>query len=341
MKILKIIFLVVLVIAVLATVAGVLSPSDYEIERSAEINASPTAVFEEVNDFRKWQAWGTWFQIDPETKYTYEGPDSGTGSMVKWVSDHSQVGSGQQTILESKKNQSIKTELRFEGYDDPAFADFILEPSGDATKVTWTMNGTWGKNPLMKLMGNMMITGAIESDYDKSLANLKEIAEAKPVYSYSITITEEQAEPIKYLGITESINMEDGADVGEKMGQLFGELMAYVTSHKVEMAGMPLTVYPKIDETGFDMECALPVKEAIEVEGDRITYKEFSGGKVVKGVHMGDYHQLESSHNEVNEYISNNALNVSGAPWEIYVTDPGEVTDTSQWVTHIFYPVSN
>ncbi|MGI9543299.1 MAG: SRPBCC family protein [Cyclobacteriaceae bacterium] len=341
MKILKTIVLIVVGIAVLAAVAGFLSPSEYNIERSAEMNATPTAVFEEVNDFKKWQAWGTWFQIDPETKYTYEGPESGTGAVVKWVSDHSQVGTGQQTILESKKNESLKTELRFEGYDDPAFADFILEPAGEGTKVTWTMNGTWGKNPFMKLMGNMMITGAIEADYDKSLANLKEIVEAKPSYSYSIEITEEQGAPIKYIGITESVKMEDAAEIGPKMGQLFGELMAYVTEHKLEMAGMPLTVYPKFDETGIDMECALPIKNATEVDGDRIAYKEINADKVVKGVHIGDYQQLQTSHNEVNKYIANNALSIAGDPWEIYVTDPGEVTDTSQWVTHIFYPVGN
>ena len=45
--------------AIVLVFAGVvaLQPSDFRVVRSATMAASPEAVFSQVNDFHKWQAW--------------------------------------------------------------------------------------------------------------------------------------------------------------------------------------------------------------------------------------------------------------------------------------------
>ena len=39
------------------------------------------------------------------------------------------------------------------------------------------------------------------------------------------------------------------------------------------------------------------------------------------------------------EWMASQGLQPAGAPWEVYVTDPGKVTDQSKWRTDIFFPV--
>mgnify|MGYP006197501997 CR=1 FL=1 len=58
---------------------------------------------------------------------------------------------------------------------DPASqrADLLLTPEGGGTKVTWTMNGNMGSNPLfrwMALFGDKMVG----PDFEAGLANLKQ-----------------------------------------------------------------------------------------------------------------------------------------------------------------------
>jgi hypothetical protein len=51
----KILIAVAAIIAVFLVVVA-LQPSEFKVERSATISAPPAAVFEQVNDFHKWEA---------------------------------------------------------------------------------------------------------------------------------------------------------------------------------------------------------------------------------------------------------------------------------------------
>jgi hypothetical protein len=89
--------LAALIAALVVVVA--LQPSDFHIARTASISASAPAIFAQVNDFRNWQAWSPWEEIDPAMTRTYEGASSGTGAVYGWAGG-AQVGEGRMTITE-------------------------------------------------------------------------------------------------------------------------------------------------------------------------------------------------------------------------------------------------
>jgi AraC family transcriptional regulator len=41
----------------------------------------------------------------------------------------------------------------------------------------------------------------------------------------------------------------------------------------------------------------------------------------------------------IDAYLNKNKLNIAGAPWEVYVTDPGVEPDSSKWYTQVIYPI--
>jgi len=47
------------VIVILFVVIVALQPSEFRVARSTTISAPPAAVFAEVNDFHKWEAWNS------------------------------------------------------------------------------------------------------------------------------------------------------------------------------------------------------------------------------------------------------------------------------------------
>lgn len=63
-----------IVAAFLVVVA--MQPSEFRVERTITIAASPDAVFPHVNDLYKCDAWSPWAKLGPNAKVGFEGPDS-------------------------------------------------------------------------------------------------------------------------------------------------------------------------------------------------------------------------------------------------------------------------
>lgn len=173
-------------ILIAAALAGLLvwvglQPSTYRVERSAVINAAPAQVYGQVYDFEKWPAWSPWAELDPNSKVTFEGPTSGPGAIMRWAGNE-KVGRGAMAITEARPDEAIKIRLDFvepmEGTSDVGFA---FQPEGQATKVTWTIDGTQGyfERLICTIMG-INLEQMIGADYERGLAKLKTVAEAAP-----------------------------------------------------------------------------------------------------------------------------------------------------------------
>jgi len=176
---LKKILIVLAIVVGLFLVVVALQPSEFRVSRSAAIAAPPSAVFAQVNDLRKWQAWSPWEKIDPELKRTYEGPAAGTGASYSWAGTF-QVGEGRMTIAESRPDEFIGIKLDFlKPFKSTCDAQFTFKPEGDRTVVTWSMAGK--NNFIAKAIHLFMsMDRMIGGEFEKGLAQLKSIAEAMP-----------------------------------------------------------------------------------------------------------------------------------------------------------------
>src|SRR5579862_2385561 len=97
---LKLILLSLLALVVIFVVVVAMQPAEFKVSRSATIAAPPAAVFAQVNDFHKWEAWSPWAKKDPNAKATYDGPSSGPGAGYGWAGNN-EVGEGRMTIKDS------------------------------------------------------------------------------------------------------------------------------------------------------------------------------------------------------------------------------------------------
>jgi len=176
MKILKIIGIVVVAILVVATILISLQPSNGKIEKTIVINAPASKVYRELNGFKTMSLWSPFVKMDTGAIYKSEGPETGVGAKVLW--DGAKVGKGSQWIVESIENQKVRCELAFEGYDGKAYADFILVPEGNTTKVTWTYDGT-NEGLSGKAMW-LIAKGQISKLYSQGLEDLKIYIEGLP-----------------------------------------------------------------------------------------------------------------------------------------------------------------
>jgi uncharacterized protein YndB with AHSA1/START domain len=176
MKFLKRLFIFGLVLVALFLVVGLFLPTSAHVERAITTSASPQAVYDIVSGFRRFNEWSPWADLDPNTRYTYSGPDTGVGARMEWQSDDSSVGSGSQEVLAVEPGRSVTNKLDF-GSQGQATATITLAPEGDGTRIVWAFDSSFEGNFLGRYFG-LMFEKYIGADYEKGLARLKAVAEA-------------------------------------------------------------------------------------------------------------------------------------------------------------------
>lgn len=175
MRFIKRVFLFLIVLILVLVGVSYLLPGKAEVSRSITINAPASAIFPYVNSMQETEKWSPWLSRDPETKLSYSGPEAGVGNTLNWSSEHPQVGTGSQEIVESTQDQLVKTALDF-GPMGTAVASFVLQPEGSETQVTWGFESDLGMNPMSRWMG-LMMDGWVGGDYERGLDNLKSLVE--------------------------------------------------------------------------------------------------------------------------------------------------------------------
>jgi hypothetical protein len=155
-------------------IVGLLLPSHVHVERSTSIKAPRNAVFARINDFREFNKWSPWADIDPHTTFRFEGPTSGVGARMVWASENPGVGSGSQEIILSQPDQQVKVALNFG--DHEGTATYTLHTEGDSTLITWGFDTDFGYDLVGRYFG-LMMDRVIGADYVKGLANLTQLIE--------------------------------------------------------------------------------------------------------------------------------------------------------------------
>ena len=168
------IVVVVLVGALLAFAAT--KPDTFRVQRAASIKAPPEKIFPLINDLHSWGAWSPWEKLDPAMKRTHSGAASGKGAVYQWEGN-GEVGAGRMEIVEASPPSAVRIKLDFlKPFEAHNFAEFTLEPKGDATDVRWTMYGpNTYVSKLMSVFFNM--DSMVGKYFESGLANLKAATE--------------------------------------------------------------------------------------------------------------------------------------------------------------------
>ena len=150
-------------------------PDRFQVQRALSIRAAPDRIFPLINDLHAFNTWNPFDKKDPNIKGSYSGPASGAGATYAFESR--MTGSGRIEIVDAAAASKVTMRLLM---IKPIAADnrvtFMLEPEGEATRVTWAMDGGVpfvGK--LIHLVINM--DKMVGNDFESGLADLKALAE--------------------------------------------------------------------------------------------------------------------------------------------------------------------
>jgi AraC family transcriptional regulator len=123
------------------------------------------------------------------------------------------------------------------------------------------------------------------------------------------------------------------------LGECFGKLFSYGAKAGLPIAGWPICRYVNMGPGLLTIEPAMPLSAPASGEGE-MQSGLLPGGTVALGIHGGPYEGLGESHAAIERWIEANGFRVDGAPWEQYVTDPGEVPNPADWRTEVYWPLA-
>ncbi len=156
-------------------VLAAMKSGSLHVERSIRVKAQADTILPLISDFHRWASWSPFERLDPAMKKTYSGTASGKGAIYEWAGNN-KAGQGRMEVTDATASRvTIQLDFLkpFEGHN---IASFIVAPDGDATKVTWAMDGS---SPFMMKVMRVFVNmdKMLGKDFELGLANLKAATE--------------------------------------------------------------------------------------------------------------------------------------------------------------------
>ena len=152
-----------------------------------------------------------------------------------------------------------------------------------------------------------------------------------------LEVTETRLEPQPAVVIRAKAR---GDALGPVMSELLPAVLAFVQASPANPAGPPFCRYLSMGGGEWEFECGMAVTQPIKGR-DRVEPVELPGGAAITTVHVGPYDTLGQSWDALGAWLAEQGKVGGGAPWELYLTDPGEVTNPADWRTQLVMPLGS
>ncbi len=330
MKIIKFVGLGLLVLVIVLVIIAFLLPRNVRIERSIAIKAAPEIVFEQINTLKNWEDWSPWHKIDPKMKLVYGDIPSGKDAFYSWSSDVKNVGKGKLTITKSVPYDTINVTMDFmeQGISQ---GGYILKKADSGIQLKWWMDADMGNNPIGRIMG-LFLDKMVGKDFEKGLKSLKDISEK--LDNVPLKGSASTDKPLSYIYIHTTCT---GQEIPKFIGNAYTKLDKFIVENKAKPTGPPFTLYYKWENNLFVMDACMgankPLKGNSEIKSGKLT-----GGNIYTVNYYGPYSGTGRGHEMAKKWLKDNNHQLTGAPREVYMTDPMTEKDPTKWLTLIVYP---
>lgn len=166
---------VVLLVGIAAVlVAAANRPDNFRVVRSTTVKADAGKLHPLINDLHQFNTWNPFERKDPDIKGEYRGPVAGPGAAYHFEGGKS--GSGSLRVVDSAPQQVTMELHMLKPMEGRNRIVFTLQPQGNATEVTWAMDGPM---PFVSKLITMFVDmdRMIGGDFENGLATLKQRAE--------------------------------------------------------------------------------------------------------------------------------------------------------------------
>lgn len=334
MKVLKWIGIILLSLIVILFVAALILPKDANVQAEITINAPVETVYNNIADFKQWEKWSAWKEMDTASKETYFGNTGQVGSGYTWVGQ--KTGEGKVTASVIKPNEEFGTDLEFiKPMEGKADADFKFSTQDGATKVVWTYHA---KQAIPMNVMAFMMKGMLKQSFDRGLEKLKALSETQGAAAPSYTVTETHLPETHYLMVRKQLKWNE--ITSDLYANGYAKIAKAIGQNKLTAAGAPsgLSFAWDVQAQTADLGIAMPVSTPGKTKDDVLAYT-MPATKAFTVDYYGAYEKVQAGYDAIEAAIKQKGLKVKYPAVEQYITDPMQEPDTAKWLTKIYMPV--
>lgn len=129
-------------------------------------------------------------------------------------------------------------------------------------------------------------------------------------------------------------------DIEKALLQFIPRIQSYLDSAGLTAAGPPfarLHNYGQVKRIDVDLEVGLPLREAVEIEGEeQIVAGKLPGDRAAIIRYHGPYRGIGAAYEALQEWVQESEYESAGAPWESYRNEIGAET----WDVELVWPLA-
>lgn len=287
-------------------------PDTIPISSTAFIKANPDASYRLLMNRNQWQKWWPMKQADGNyDSLSYNG--------IKYQ-------------VNQKQFQSFKVRISDNG--KLLNSQLLLLPLGtDSLAIEWRTNFPTDKSLFTKL-SQFKKSHALRKDMFAILSSLKSFLE-KNENLYSTQIEETQVKDSVIL-VTNTIT--DHYPSPEEVYIMVNLLKNYIHNESSHETNYPML---NVDSSNgrFRTMVGIPVDKIPPVPNNNIVIKRMVLGKILVTEVRGGPYTIKKALQQLDQYMTDYKRKSPAIPYESLITNRLKESDTSKWVTKLYYPV--
>jgi hypothetical protein len=288
-------------------------PEKIIVTKSIAVNANQAGVYRFLTDESNWQ---------------------------KWWPESSSVNDVRNIVFEAggfqfKKNKPLYNsfEIIIDQNIDTSFLR-IFPLAKDSIKIQWNASINTGLNPFNKI-GQYFKAKKISRAMETILAGLqRHISNVKNIYGIDIR---KELVKIEYLVSTKKAftHYPRTSDIYE----MIHKIKKYINEKQAKEEDYPMLHINANDSTHFEAQVAIPVNKKLPDASIFSSKRMLRNGNILAAEITGGQTTADFAMKQMDIYVFDHQYNYIAIPFFSLVTDRMNVTDTSKWVTRIYYPI--
>ncbi|MDN3658682.1 GyrI-like domain-containing protein [Ferruginibacter paludis] len=211
---------------------------------------------------------------------------------------------------------------------------YLVSLSTDSTRLEWVGSAANSNNPVKRLQ-NYLQAKQVNRDFSVILQKMTTFY-SDPVNIYGSAVKKALISDSLLLATAASFRhyptTKDVYDLIDKLG-------AYIAFNKGRRTGFPMLNISTNDSIQYDVKVALPTDKPIK-SSENFEQKRMPGKSVILFSEVkGGTYTCANALDQLQQYADDRQLRSPAIPFYSLVTDRRKETDSSTWITRVYFPV--
>ena len=201
-------------------------------------------------------------------------------------------------------------------------------------KIVWSATINTGLNPFNRI-GAYFDVKKLGRSLDSILVSMKsQISNVQDVYGFDI-----KEEKVKIEFMISTKRTFDHYPSTENIYEMLNQVKKYITNLQAKKEDYPMLHVTMIDSFNYLAQVAIPIDRQLPDSGIFTSKRMLKNGNILVVQVSGGSNKIDSAMKQMDLYISDHQYNNVAIPYQSIITDRTQETDTSKWVTKIYFPI--